>query len=175
MNKYTDITEDWSEEIAALIEKNHFDLNQVGASVAVLLHETDSPEGLKLRGQHCYATARRTNNRERACGAADCIITVCSLRFNALRTRQKKAVLDHELQHFEPATDREGNYRRQQGRPVIKIRRHDREFGWFDEIAKRWGKDSIERLQCTGMLNDETFQESFQPSLPGIESALEAS
>lgn len=41
-----------------------------------------------------------------------------------------------------------------QGRPALKMRMHDREFGWFDEIARRHREHSIEIRQSTRLVED---------------------
>lgn len=43
------------------------------------------------------------------------------------------------------------------GRPKMRIRKHDRYFGWFDEVAKRWGPDSQESQQAQRFV-EETGQ-----------------
>lgn len=45
--------------------------------------------------------------------------------------------------------DSEGNVKRDDlGRVVIGMRKHDHQFGWFTEIAKRYGSASGEVQQC---------------------------
>ena len=39
------------------------------------------------------------------------------------------------------------------GRPELKLRKHDHEFGWFERVAQRHGAHSQERIQAARMMD----------------------
>ena len=42
-----------------------------------------------------------------------------------------------------------------QGRPKIKLRKHDFQVGWFHEIARRHGEHSVEVRQCRELVSEQ--------------------
>ncbi len=71
------------------------------------------------------------------------------------------------MTHLELSRDKDGDIKRDDlGRPVLAIRLHDRQFGWFDVVARRWGEDSFEAEQAKEMVRDWEFAQLY---LPGLE------
>lgn len=100
---------------------------------------------LKKNGLRCYAIARNIGLKDRAKGAGDCEIAIDGDEWPTMNDIEQEALLDHELTHFELRTDKDGNLVRDDlDRPKIRIRPHDREIGWFDEVAQRHGKEAFE-------------------------------
>jgi hypothetical protein len=76
--------------------------------------------------------------------------------WDGLPDKQKAALMDHELEHFEVKRDKVGDFVMDDlNRPVIKIRHHDRQFGWFDTIAMRHRSDSMEVHQLRKLFTEE--------------------
>lgn len=70
------------------------------------------------------------------------------------------AILDHELEHIQlmrsekddtPVLD-------DIGRPRLRMRPHDHDFGWFDNIAKRHGNHAVEVMQAAQFASTELNQ-----------------
>lgn len=122
----------------------------VGLLVARKAKAGGDSSALKLHGYPCAAVARVTKFKERLYGAPDCEITLDAATWEALPDADRAALLDHELTHFEPAYDKDKQLKSDdRGRPVLKLRLHDVQVGWFAEVAARHGKASYEVKQAT--------------------------
>jgi hypothetical protein len=122
-----------------------------GVTVTALFVFSDENEHvLTEKGYPAIATMKITSARDRAAGLADAIVTVDRYSYSGLTREQSNALLDHELHHLQRVIDDNGQPKADTvGRPKLKIRPHDRHFGWFDEIARRHGHHSIEVMQAS--------------------------
>jgi len=118
-------------------------------------------DALVLHGVPASAIARITKLKDRVKGMADAEVAIDGERWEKMNEAERRAVLDHELFHFEIKPDKEGNVKDDIGRPRLKMREHDRQFGWFDIIAKRHGQASVECQQAKELM-DEAGQFYFQ-------------
>jgi hypothetical protein len=102
------------------------------------------------QGYPAQAVCRLTPIRDRALGIADAVVVIDRANWLTLSQRQKEALLDHELTHLERVVDEETGKPKFDavGRPKLAIRRHDRQLGWFDEVARRHGDASPEMRQA---------------------------
>lgn len=122
-----------------------------GISVAALFvfDEESSESVLKHQGYPAAATARITPLKDRAMGVADAQILVDRSSWLGLSQRQRDALIDHELTHLMRATDDEDlPLADVLGRPKLAMRKHDHQFGWFDEVAFRHKDASPEVRQA---------------------------
>jgi hypothetical protein len=142
-------------DAAQCIEKiraaHHEDLE--GVTVAALfVFDTDesSKSMLKHQGYPAGAVVRITPIKDLATGVADATIVVDRAYWLALSQRQRNALIDHELTHLARKVDKETGEMMVDAveRPKLIMRRHDHQFGWFDEIAKRHGAASTEVSQA---------------------------
>jgi putative metallopeptidase len=85
---------------------------------------------------------------------ADASIVVDRATWLSLSPAQRSALIDHELQHFERVLDDESERPKSDaiGRPKLAMRKHDHQFGWFDEIAQRHGDASFEVRQAKQLI-----------------------
>ena len=149
--------------VADLIAKNHPELKELAVKVDLLMVATDSETApaLSLGGYACQAVVRSTNPKERASGLGDALIVIDRDNYDSLDDAACDALLDHELYHLVPKLDKKtGAYKRDEhGRPRLGIRKHDRQFGWFDAIARRHGNASLEVKQARWILSEagETY------------------
>lgn len=126
-------------------EKWHEDL--VDADVAIALLFT---EGLKHKGWPAIAEVKIESQRSRVLGVDDATVTIDQDRWALLSMEQKLAVLDHELEHLVVETEENGDVSLDEcSRPKLRIKDHDYQFGWFNKIAERHGKNAIEVQQAT--------------------------
>lgn len=89
---------------------------------------------LKHHGWPCLALARIVPTKDRVAGLPDAMIYVDGDAWKGMTKAERLALIDHELTHFDfPAKRGEDCH----GRPKLKLRPHDHEFGWFDEVAER--------------------------------------
>jgi hypothetical protein len=165
----TDHTE--HDRVRAIIAEHHPELHAAGVTITVLR----SRKELKLRGTRAYAAIRITPPRERALGSPDAVITIDGLSWDDHSDETRTAIYDHELTHLtvkrQPKRDDAGKVvmgpdgepeteaaRDQYDRPKLKMRPHDREFGWFDEVAQRHGAAAIEVQQAQQLATGDTGQ-----------------
>ena len=92
--------------------------------------------------------------KDRAMGRADTEISLDCDWWNEANENEKRALLDHEMHHIAIKIDKRGVVRDDLQRPVIQMRKHDHEFGWFKAIAARHGMFSQERQQAAEMMHD---------------------
>lgn len=158
-----------------VVEKYHGGLNDAGVTFDVLIafatkDETGDPVGPALShgGYAALATVRINPLKARVLGQADVLITIDGDRWDEYAERQKMAILDHEVTHLELATEdgEKGTIvlRDDIDRPKLRMRKHDHQFGWFDDVVRRHGRDSIEWSQF------EAFKSNAlkQTWLPGL-------
>jgi Putative phage metallopeptidase len=154
MSKTFSAAPDVTDVIEAVREDYHDDLADV--TIAGLF-AFDSESSLPVLNHHGYpagAIVRITPLKDRALGMADATIVVDRAGWLALSPRQRNALIDHELTHLEVKTEEEEGAKDpvpvydSLGRPKLAMRKHDHQFGWFDEVAKRHGEASPEVRQA---------------------------
>lgn len=118
--------------------------------------QTQEPKGnaLSKGGVKALGLCRKIPLKDRAMGRADAEIALDGQWWESATREEQRALLDHELHHIAVRMDKRGLVRDDLGRPVIQLRKHDYEFGWFAVIAARHGRASIERQQAAEMMLD---------------------
>lgn len=161
--------------LAQVVERYHGGLHDAGVTFDILVafatkDEAGDPVGPALShgGYAALATVRINPLKSRVLGQADALITLDGDRWDEYSERQQQAILDHEVTHLELATE-EGEtgtivLRDDIDRPKLRMRRHDHQFGWFDDVVRRHGRNSIEWSQF------DTFKSNAlkQTWLPGL-------
>jgi len=112
------------------------------------MNDAISKNGFRVLGQ-----CRKVPLKERAMGRGDAEITIDGDWWDSADEEDQEALLDHELHHIEVRTDERGVKIDDLGRPQLRMRKHDREYGWFDIIAKRHGKHSQESQQAEAFMD----------------------
>lgn len=113
--------------------------------------EKGSPIGcaLKLHGVPASGIAKIIGLKDRAMGRGDAEITIDYEFWKEASFETQCALLDHELTHLAPITNKHGVFKKDDlDRPKLRMRKHDFQVGWFDCIAKDHGAHSIERMQA---------------------------
>lgn len=169
---YERAPENVHEIIAALIEEHYPTTKEAGVTFDILFATSDSGPAVKLNGWPCNATVKIVGAVERMKGAADIEIKIDAEKYEELEEDERRALLDHELYHVLPIPDDKlGGYKRDAyGRPRIKMRPHDVQIGWFEEIAKRHGAASMERKQARQMF--DAHGQAFWPFLTEAQPEL---
>lgn len=104
---------------------------------------------LKLHGVPCAAIVRITSEENRRWGAPDAVIKIDRDWWQAHDDEEREALADHEMEHLELARDSDDVIKSDDlGRPLLKMKPHDMEFGWFASIARRHGSKSNEVRQA---------------------------
>src|SRR4029434_5885073 len=154
------------DRVRRLVELHHSELLTHSVTFDLMFVGRDSDdEGvtpvLSCRGVPALAVASIVSAKQRAKGCADVEILIDRDRFNDCTDDQKNALLDHEINHFELVRDKQGAVKYDaELRPKVKIRPHDYDFGWFEVVARRWGRASFE-VQQAKVMWDESNQSLF--------------
>jgi hypothetical protein len=137
-------------------------LRAAGVTIGLLMahasrNKDGEPNGCAVKapgGAPALAVAKKINQADRADGGKDCRITVDGDRWPDLTPRQQKALVAHELLHFEVVLEEskgaDGEGARVAlddcNRPKLKLRPHSWEAGGFNEIVEDFGDDAPEIL-----------------------------
>ena len=103
---------------------------------------------IKSQGIQALGLCRKVNLKDRTKGMGDAEITIDGDWWETASPEQQAALLDHELHHIAVSEKNDDI-----GRPVIKLRKHDFQFGWFTLIAQRNGVHAQERIQAKGIMD----------------------
>lgn len=136
--------------IANIQADHHDELEGVTVSALFVFDPEASEPVLKHQGYPAQAVVRITPVRDRALGMADASIVIDRSNWLMLSQRQRNALIDHEMTHLSLVLDKDTGAPKFDvlDRPKLRIRRHDHQFGWFDEIAQRHGDASPEIRQA---------------------------
>lgn len=133
--------------------------------------KTGEPKGdaLKHHGVKALGICRKIGLKDRALGRADAEISLDGDWWATAGEDEQRALLDHELHHIQVKIDKRGLVRDDLQRPVIRLRPHDVETGWFKIIAERHKQASQECKQAVEiMCNGGQF---FWPALSKLVEA----
>lgn len=147
--------------------EHHAELDGVTVS-ALFVFDTEATEPvLKHQGYPAAAVVRITPIRDRAQGLTDAGIVVDRSVWMTLSQPQRDALIDHELTHLTRVLDKDTGSPTCDvlDRPKLAMRRHDHQFGWFDEVAQRHGEASAEVRQAKRLM-DSSAQLYFDFSRP---------
>lgn len=128
--------------------------------------ETDKLKSpaLKQYGMSALGLTRIIPLKERAKGNGDVEICLDADWWEKAPESERAALLDHELTHIR-VMDRTDDL----GRPVIKLRKHDIQVGWFNIVAQRHGAASQERIQARQIV--EVAGQLYFPELEGLKQS----
>lgn len=167
---YTLANEDLCEMARELIIKNHIELDSVALKIDFLFVFRD-PDGeapaIMHQGHRALGLASITKLKDRVKGMGDCEIQIDGDAWPNMPYPEKMALLDHELEHFEVRRDKKtGDFQWDDiNRPLLKLREHDWQVGFFHNIAGRHGSSSIESKNLRQLFTDAG--NSYTPHLRG--------
>jgi hypothetical protein len=126
--------------LETLVSEHRDDLARCDVRIRLLFaHGDDGHPAIRHRGHPALGLCKVNNLRDRTEGKADATIVLDGDRWGSLSTRAQRALVHHELHHLVATDDRDPL-----GRPVLRMREHDWEFGGFDEILALYCGDSSE-------------------------------
>jgi hypothetical protein len=146
--------------VEEMVEKYHQPLREHQVKIDLLFATAKADEfgevsgaPVKLNGYPCAAIAKAISYKLRVQGHGDCEIIIDGDKWPEYSEEETRALIDHELEHFELKFDKDGYLVRDDlDRPKIKIRKHDHQFGWFNSVARRHGKASLEVKQAESFI-----------------------
>lgn len=110
---------------------------------------------IQVHGRDAYACIRISKLEERVAGRGDAIMWIDGDNWREWPDETLVAIIDHELTHLELAIDPKTNEIQldDAGHVKLKLRQHDFQVGWFDEVAERHADNSIEVQQALTLAN----------------------
>lgn len=152
--EYGKASDDVLNRIEKLRKKHYVDLESVTIQALFVFDQTNE-QCLSHQGYPAAAVTKIVSVKERAAGLADVMIVVDRFYYSSLVGDECNALLDHELYHIERVIDEKTGRPAHDviDRPKLRLRKHDRAFGWFDEIAARHGHASVEVRQAQDLLS----------------------
>jgi Putative phage metallopeptidase len=112
-------------------------------------------DALKKNGVKALGIARKLPLKDRALDRGDAEIALDGDWWKEATEAQQVALLDHELHHLAAKMDKHGNIQFDDlGRPLLRLRHHDYEFGWFNIVAERNREASQERIQAKAIMDN---------------------
>jgi hypothetical protein len=159
--------------VSAVMREHHPGLRDAEVTIDVLLaHGPRDGDGdlvgpaIKVRGHRAVGLAKVMSLKDRVAGRADAEIVLDGDEIDEWSEPQLAAIIDHELTHLELKVDDDGAVKRDDtDRPQLRIREHDHEFGWFDEVALRHGKQSYEVRQAEQLLTRDDLRQLYLPGM----------
>lgn len=158
--------------VERMTERYHPELRDAGVTIECLMafptvdkNGDSSGAALKHGGYPVAATVRAIGLKDRTAGRADVEIVIDGDRWPTWSEEQCYALIDHELEHLELKTDKDGALVRDDlDRPRFKMRKHDWQFGWFDSIVRRHGRHAFEHTQLVEF-QEVGYQQRWLPFL----------
>lgn len=151
MPTYVRADESVTDLVTEVMQAHHQDLAAEGVTVATLMARGKRDKdgvlvgvAITIGGYQCAGCLRITSLKQRALGMADAVMLLDGDRWDGWKRERQVALVDHELTHLQLVDGDEGFETDDLGRPKLRARRHDREFGWFDDVAARHGEHSFE-------------------------------
>lgn len=160
-----EVVADLAGQIIALYHTDLFDVKPKIDYVFAFRDPDAEEPAIVVRGHRVMGQAKINNLKHRALGLGDAEILLDGDAWADMPDNRKRALLDHELEHLEVKRHKKtGEFLYDDlQRPAMKLRDHDREFGFFDNIAGRHGVDSFEIENLRRM-----FREAGGEYIPGI-------
>jgi hypothetical protein len=116
-------------------------------------------------GHRALGVTRITPLPDRALGMADARITLDGDWWKDAEEKEREGLLDHELHHVSLKLRKGSPCNDDLGRPELKLRRHNIQFGWFNIVAFRNGAYSQERIQAKAIM--EEYGQLYFPEIAG--------
>jgi hypothetical protein len=113
-------------------------------------------------GREALACIRITKLEERVAGRGDAIIWFDGDKLKEWSPETLDAIIDHELTHFEPVDGKLGPEFDDIGRLCLRMRPHDFQVGWFEEVAERHGLHAIEAQQAALLATQQLYFPGFE-------------
>jgi len=120
---------------------------------------------LMYRGRKVLGKAKILKLLDRTKELGDAEILLDGPHCEARPLIEVRAIIDHELTHLQVRLKNESVITDDLSRPLLKIRKHDEECGFFRSVAIRNGAASAERIEAQRMM-DEAGQ-AYWPAICG--------
>lgn len=146
----------------------------------ILVFPAKDPDGnytghaMVSQGQRVLGRAKIISEENREGGQGDCKVLLDGEWWEEASEEDQKALLDHELHHFDVRKDADGKFLLDSlNRPKLRYRHHDIVIGGFSVIAARHGAHSQERQIAKTLM--EHCQMTLWPDMVKMELAAAGS
>lgn len=142
MKTYKKTGDDVPKIVTALLRKWYLVLAGIELRVDTIFVSTDGKGPALTHGGHpAAAVVRILDSKQRAMGRGDVEIVIDEAGWQDMGQAERNALIDYELYHVELKLDDDKKVKLDEhGRPKIKMRKHDHQFGWFEVIAHLHGR-----------------------------------
>lgn len=154
---YDEGSEEQHEVVQQMMEKYHQPLVDAQVKIDVLRawarkDKNGDPVGpaLTLHGWPCLAIVRVIPYKQRVKGCGDAEIAIDDERWDELSEWDRKALIDHELEHLELRHKQDDL-----DRPKLKLRHHDYRLEGFHSIIRRHGRFALEWQEYVRLAVDQ--------------------
>lgn len=154
MKTFSQTSEDVLISQEQMTRAHHEELSKVNVGTLFIYDDEEPNQVLMHQGYRAAAMVRVCSLRERASGTADAMIIIDRACWLEMSKPQRDALIDHELMHLELVEDEQTGKTKFDaiGRPKLRTRKHDHQFGWFDAVALRHKEASIEVSQARQLI-----------------------
>jgi hypothetical protein len=151
---FSDASEDVLISLEQMLKAHHDELRKVKICSLFIYDDEEPNQVLMHQGYRAAAMVRICSLRERASGTADAVMVIDRACWLEMDKPQRDALVDHELMHLELVEDEQTGKTKYDsiGRPKLRLRKHDHQFGWFDAVALRHKEASIEVRQARELI-----------------------
>lgn len=174
---YDKANSDVTQLVKAVAAEFHAELVRYEVSIDVLMANNPDGDAVTHGGYPAQAKIRIVSLKDRAKGCKDAELIIDESNWRDLTDEQRRALIDHELQHLEVKFKDGGVALDDLGRPKLSMRKHDWQMGWFDVIARRHGEASPEVRQASELMGRQGqlyFGFAADDGAMGIDSVLKA-
>ena len=137
----------------------HKPLLDAKVKVDLMFAQNDEGDAIKFAGAKAIGLCRKLGLKDRAAGRGDAEILLDLTWWQNANDNERRALLDHELHHIAVELGKRDDL----GRPVLKLRKHDLQVGWFAVIAQRHAEHSQERIQAAQLF--DIYGQAFWPGI----------
>ncbi len=150
--------------------RSHEPVLDAGVTFDILFAHASEESGcaLEKNGVRELGITRIVNLCDRVKGLADVEIKLDGNWWDHTTNPEREALLDHQLHHIEVQEGKRDDI----GRPVIKLRHHDVDVGWFAIVAERNGIYAVERTQAKSVM--DAYGQYFWPDVVSVFKASDA-
>ena len=169
MSTYEKATNEVRKRVLAVMGKYHGHLVDAEVMIDVVMARPKTDENgdsmgaaIRVQGYVALACIRVLGLRDRVTRDYDAEMMLDANHWEISSDEDRNAIVDHELTHLELMVGDGGVVKRDDAsRPRLRMRRHDRHLGWFDQVARRHGEHSIEVIQAREMLESDDFKQCY--------------
>jgi hypothetical protein len=169
---FEDPDDDVVEQLNAVMQEYHPDLQDAELKVAILMAHGDSDDddgpAIVRGGREHEAIIESVPYKWRCLGVADALITIDAARWEDLSDAERDALLDEKLQMVRLKMTKDGiRATDDRNRPKLEKRKPDWHLDGYISVAQRHGDSSPEARAARGAFDRGSTRQLFMPWVEG--------